>query len=190
MHIHPNKELLKTVFPDFLFNPQSIQNIAQFPTFLSTIRYFERLTETYFDAIPFEIQNEFILKRLKQLIEICRINPIWKERINQAIGKEKLNDFETFSAIPLTDKEIYTDLFSGKRPGMIVPIENGNFQIANSGGTASGRSSEIVFSKKELRDTYRWAGNFIGKHIISRYMEEQHAKWIGTTLSDSQLWSS
>ena len=106
MHIHPNKELLKTVFPDFLFNPQSIQNIAQFPTFLSTIRYFERLTETYFDAIPFEIQNEFILKRLKQLIEICRINPIWKERINQAIGKEKLNDFETFSAIALTEKEI------------------------------------------------------------------------------------
>ena len=190
LHIHPNKELLKTVFPDFLFNPQSIQNIAQFPTFLSTIRYFERLTETYFDAIPFEIQNEFILKRLKQLIEICRVNPIWKERIDQAIGKEKLNDFETFSAIPLTDKEIYTDLFSGKRPGMIVPIENGNFQIANSGGTASGRSSEIVFSKKELRDTYRWAGNFIGKHIISRYMEEQQAKWIGTTLSDSQLWSS
>lgn len=190
MNHHSNHELLQTVFPDFLLKPKNIQSIIQLPSFLSIIQHFERITEISFNRVPVETQNQLICKRITQLIEICRLNPIWKERINQSIGNDLLNNLETFSSIPLTDKEVYTDLFSGQRSGMIIPIENGNFQIANSGGTASGRASEIVFSKKELQDTYLWAGNFIGNYIVSKYMDEKQSKWIGTTLSDSQLWSS
>lgn len=190
MHHLSITELLKTVFPDFLLHPKTVQNILQLPSFLSTIHYFERISEVSFDTISLETQNQLILTRLKQLIEICRVNPLWKERINQTIGSDFLQNFEAFTNIPITDKETYTDLFSGTRKGMVVPIHNGNFQIANSGGTASGRASEIVFSKKELHDTYSWAGRYIGKHIIARYMDESQTKWVGTTLADSQLWSS
>ncbi|CAI3959284.1 Phenylacetate-coenzyme A ligase PaaK [Commensalibacter communis] len=73
-------------------------------------------------------------------------------------------------SIPITDKEVFTDLFIDQRIGMVVPIEKGEFQIASSSGATSGRASEIVYSRKELLDTYKRAGDFIGKHIVSRYI--------------------
>ena len=90
----------------------------------------------------------------------------------------------------LTDKETFTDLFTGTRPGMVVPIEHGGFEIVASGGTSSGRPSETVYDLAELRDTYALSGAFIGTHMLPPNIGEGRPRWLATTLADYQMWSS
>ncbi|WP_271834093.1 phenylacetate--CoA ligase family protein [Commensalibacter communis] len=190
MTINSINNLLKTTIPDHLMSPKNIEDVLKLPTFLSSIHSLQELIDKDFDSVDISLQESLVLRRLTQLVEICRINPVWKERINNRISYDKVTTYETFMSIPITDKEVFTDLFTDQRVGMVVPIEKGGFQIASSGGTTSGRASEIVYSRKELLDTYKRAGDFIGKHIVSRYMDLKQACWVGTTLADSQLWSS
>ncbi|MDI2090898.1 phenylacetate--CoA ligase family protein [Commensalibacter oyaizuii] len=184
------QEILETVIPESLLYPKNIDEILQLPTFLSRLNFSQTITGTSFDALDINVQEAVVLRRITQLVEICRTNPVWKDRINNVVGTDPITSFEAFMSIPVTNKEVFTDLFADKRIGMVVPVERGGFQIANSGGTASGRASEIVYSRQELLDTYKRAGTFIGQHIIEPYMDAKQACWVGTTLADNQLWSS
>jgi phenylacetate-CoA ligase len=76
------------------------------------------------------------------------------------------------------------------RPGMVVPLERGGFEIVASGGTSSGRPLETVYPLSELRDTYEVAGRFMGTYQLSNYLTGGDPKWLYTTLADYQMWSS
>lgn len=72
---------------------------------------------------------------------------------------------------------------------MIVPLSKGGFEIVASGGTSTGKPSETVYPLKELTDTYKLAGDFIGRHMLKTYLTSP-VKWLTTTLADYQMWSS
>lgn len=92
--------------------------------------------------------------------------------------------------IPLSDKDVQRDFFMESRPGMVVPLSRGGFEIVASGGTSGGRPLETVYSLRELRDTYEVAGRFMGTYQLGRFLTGTDPKWLCTTLADYQMWSS
>lgn len=164
--------------------------IAALPSFLTLLQNLEGRLDRPYAAFPCDWQDAVVFRRLRQLVEICRSNRIWRERIDSAIGHGPLMDYGAFRALPFVSKAEFAAMFTGSRDGLVVPLEAGGFQIASSGGTSSGAPSEIVYSRQELWDTYHWAGAFIGRHLLKRHIPEGSRPWIGTTLSDRDLWSS
>jgi phenylacetate-CoA ligase len=170
--------------------PASIEEVLRLPSFLETLRGVERMHGKPFAALSLAEQDEVILPRLRQLVHIALLNPCWRDRLNAAGASQGIQSFDEWQEIPITDKEAFGDLFTGTRPGLVVPLDQCGFEIVASGGTTSGRPSETVYSLKELRDTYEFAGAFIGRHLVPRYMGNSGPKWVATTLADYQMWSS
>ena len=186
----PQHELAETLLPATDLQPQSIDEVLALPSFSSVLRAAERRERTPFAALAAEWQDAIVERRLRQLVAICRLNPVWRQRIDAALPAGEWDGIEAFQAIPITDKETFREMFTDKRPGMVVPIERGGFEIVASGGTSSGLPSETVYPLDELQETYAWAGEFIGRHLIPRFMPEAGPKWVATTLADYQMWSS
>jgi phenylacetate-CoA ligase len=182
--------LAADVLPDGLIGRKAAGEVPALPSFLAAIRAAEARAGLTFGRFPVGAQNALVERRLRQLVEVCRTNSLWRARIDAAIGTAPLESFEAFQAIPATDKETAGRFFTGDRPGMVVPIATGGFQVATSGGTASGRPTEIVYPLDELSDTYRWAGQFIGRHLVNRHMPADAARWVACTLADHMMWSS
>lgn len=178
------------ILPDEMLAPRNLEEIAALPGFLTTLRAAEHRGGRLFGQLPPAFQNALIERRLSQLVNICRTNPLWRARIDGAVGSGPVTSFEAFQAIPPTDKETARQFFTGERPGMILPLSQGGFQVATSGGTASGKPTEIVYPLDELQDTYRWAGEFLGRHIVERHMPADAARWVACTLADHMMWSS
>jgi phenylacetate-coenzyme A ligase PaaK-like adenylate-forming protein len=184
------EQLSETVIPESQLAPDSVEAVLALPRFLHTLRDIERRTEVSYDRLPIDVQQKIVLRRLRQLVNIARLNPLWRERMSAAGLPNGIHDLEDFQAIPLTDKETFYEFFAGSRAGMVVPIERGGFEIVASGGTSSGKPSETVYSLKELLDTYELSGEFIGRHMMLRYLGENGPRWVATTLADYQMWSS
>jgi phenylacetate-CoA ligase len=184
------QEIAKKILPDAIMLPKTIADVTTLPPFIEALRAAEYTLRIPFDAMPSEFQQAIIARRLRQLVEICRINPLWRARIDGATPHGRELEKNNFQNVPCTDKETFRKMFTGLRPGMVVPIDHCGFEIVASGGTSSGQPSETVYPLGELQETYAWAGNFIGKHLIARFMPEPGAKWVVTTLADDQMWSS
>jgi phenylacetate-CoA ligase len=45
----------------------------------------------------------------------------------------------------------------------------------------------MVYSLRELHDTYKIAGKFIGEYMLKDYLAGDEPKWVATTLADFQL---
>lgn len=186
---HP-AELDALITPDMMAIPRNLDEVLALPSFLSVLRQAEQRAGCILDQMPRASQDALVLARLRQLVGLCRVNPLWRERIEAAVGDTSIDSFEAFQALPLTDKDVARTLFTGDRAGMVVPITQGGFEVVASGGTSSGAPSETVYPLDELQDTYDWAGAFIGRHMMSRYLPGEGAKWVATTLADYQMWSS
>lgn len=183
-------EFSKHFIPDNELKPKSIEEVLQLPSFSSKMKDYEVKSGEKYASLESEFQKAFTLRRLQQLTNIALLNPLWKEWIKPSGLKKGPASFEEWQQIPLCDKNSILDFFTGKRPGMVVPITHGGFEIVASGGTSSGCPSETVYSLKELQDTYKIAGNFIGNHMLKNYLTGDDSKWMITTLADYQMWSS
>ncbi len=167
-----------------------MDDVLALPSFLSALEAIEAQEKCRIEQLPLEAQDDLILGRLAALVDVCRVNPLWRARINDSIGDSPLNSFAAYQALPILDKDSFRDMFTGTRPGMVVPIDRCGFQIVASGGTSSGQPSETVYPLNELQDTYQWAGAFMGRHMMSSYLNGKCPKWVMTTLADYQMWSS
>lgn len=191
LHIAPSHHhFAHWVLPDTLMHPHSVEEVLVLPSFLATLQHAQTQLGCRMDEMPLETQAALVERRLSQLVSIARINPLWRERIDGAVGIGPVDTFEQFQALPLTDKDTFQRMFTEARPGMVVPIERCGFQVVASGGTSSGKPSETVYPLDELQDTYAWAGDFMGRHMMTRYLPGEGAKWVATTLADYQMWSS
>lgn len=188
--LRPAKEaqaaLAAAVLSDEQLEPGDVRSL---PAFLAVLRAVERRAGRRFEQLPAGEQDAVIERRLRQLVEVCRVNPLWRERIDGAIGSAPADTLAAFEQIPPTDKETARLFFTGDRPGMVVPITAGGFQVATSGGTSS-QPTEIVYPQDELQATYQCAGEFIGRHIIDRHLPADDARWVACTLADHMMWSS
>lgn len=182
--------LAEAVLPPELLRPLASSDVPALPAFFTALQAVEERAGLAFERLPAASQDAVVERRLRQLVEVCRTNPLWRERIDAAIGSGPLDSLAAFQSIPPTDKETARLFYTGERPGMVVPIARGGFQVATSGGTASGQPTEIVYPLDELQDTYRTAGAFIGRHIVEPHMPEGEARWVACTLADHMMWSS
>lgn len=178
------------VLPGTTLHPSTVDDVLALPSFLTSLLRAQTDARCRIDELSQESQAAIVERRLSQLVSISRINPLWRERIDSAVGTGPVENYEQFKALPLTDKEVFRQMFTETRPGMVVPIERCGFEIVASGGTSCGNPSETVYSLAELQDTYGWAGDFIGRHIMARHLIGVGAKWVATTLADYQMWSS
>ncbi|MEA2836312.1 MAG: hypothetical protein QOD89_862 [Bradyrhizobium sp.] len=177
------------ISPDEL-KPASVEDVARLPSFLGKLRACEKIFRTPYSEIGHPIQNALVLRRLQQMVNTLLLNPVWAERIKQAGFTTAPRDFEEWQAIPLSDKSVMREFYMGSRPGLVVPLSHGGFEIVASGGTSSGLPVETVYSLRELRDTYEIAGDFMGQHQLRDYLAGDDPKWVMTTLADYQMWSS
>lgn len=170
--------------------PRTAAAVAALPPFLSKIRQCERLFGARFAELDLALQDELILRRLQQMVNTLLLNPVWADRIRQAGLHAAPRNFDEWQAMPLADKSVMRDLYMGGRPGLVVPLTYGGFEIVASGGTGGGLPVETVYSLRELRDTYDLAGEFMGQYQLRDCLAGDDPKWLLTTLADYQMWSS
>ncbi|MDB5655651.1 MAG: hypothetical protein JWQ94_3264 [Tardiphaga sp.] len=178
------------LIPASELKPTSVAEVARLPSFLGKLRACERLFSSPYAEIGHPMQNALVLRRLQQMVHTLRLNPLWAERLNQAGLCDAPDDFEAWQAIPLSDKTVMRDFYMGARPGLVVPLQHGGFEIVASGGTSSGLPVETVYSLRELTDTYQLAGESMGRYQLRDHLAGTDPKWVMTTLADYQMWSS
>lgn len=181
---------LKTKFSHLFKRPHDFTDVMNLPSFYQDLCRLETLYHQSFDDMNIGLQNKFIILRLRQLVDICRLNLVWKKRINNVVGDDPVENLEQFQLIPITQKFDFLDLFGTEKKGLVFPLSKNGFLVAASGGTSSGQPSQIIYSLTELQETYKWAGRFIGRYITDFIFSSDKIRWLGTTLSDNQLWSS
>lgn len=171
-------------------NPADVDAVASTSSFARIMREYEKATGSTFAASPSELRAPLEFRRLQQLVNIALLNPMWRERLAGNGVTRMPETWEDWQRIPVCDKNSIVELFTGERKGMVLPLSRGGFEIVASGGTNSGIPSETVYSLRELADTYRIAGDFIGRYMLKPYLEDGNPKWLSTTLADYQMWSS
>ncbi|MER5862906.1 hypothetical protein [Kitasatospora sp. NPDC002040] len=184
------EELANWLIPDWEVKPESVDAIRLLPTFASKLRECERVCQTSYSQVSHRVQDALALRRVQQLVNTVLLNPLWRSRLAGAGVTGAPADWEAWQRVPLSDKELQRDFFMGARPGMVVPIGEGGFEIVASGGTSGGQPLETVYPLGELRDTYEIAGRFMGEHQLAHYLAGSDPKWLYTTLADYQMWSS
>ncbi len=183
-------ELVDKLIPATELRPGSTDDVARLPSFLSKLQECERICQVPYSELEHSIQNALVLRRLQQMFHTVMLNPLWRERITRAGLTSAPESFDTWQQIPLSNKDTQRELFMGSRPGLVVPLSKGGFEIVASGGTSSGLPVETVYSLRELHDTYRLAGQFMGNYLLHNYLTGDDPKWVFTTLADYQMWSS
>lgn len=185
--IQKTRELAEKLIPEEELRPGSVEAVTALPSFASKMRECERIHGTPYSALPHEVQDALVLRRLRQMVNTVRLNPAWRERLE---GHGDPATFEEWQRIPLSDKDVQRDLYMESRPGLVVPLDRGGFEVVASGGTSGGSPLEIVYAIRELHDTYRIAATFMGEHQLARHLTGDQPKWLFTTLADYQMWSS
>ncbi|MBO2445954.1 hypothetical protein J4573_02520 [Actinomadura barringtoniae] len=183
-------ELAARLIPDEELRPWSVDDVARLPSFASKLGECERICGVPYGETSHAIQDALVLRRLQQMVCSILLNPLWRERLNHFGIFAAPATFEDWERIPLSDKVVQRDMLMGARPGMVVPLERGGFQVVASGGTSDGLPLEVVYSLRELRDTYRIAGEFMGAQQLRGPLSGPEPKWLFTTLADYQMWSS
>lgn len=183
-------DLASRLIPDEELEPGSVRAVQALPSFAGKLRECERATGTPYAELPYPVQDALTLRRLRQMVNTVMLNPLWRGRLADAGISQAPASFEEWQRIPLSDKDLQRDYYMGDRPGMVVPLDAGGFEVVASGGTSSGKPLEIVYSLTELRDTYEIAGRFMGDYQLSRYLTGPGPKWLFTNLADYQMWSS
>ncbi|GHH86971.1 hypothetical protein GCM10018793_60910 [Streptomyces sulfonofaciens] len=184
------RELASWLIPDWEWRPDSIDVVEKLPSFASKLRECERVCNSPYSETAHDIQDALVLRRLQQVVNTVLLNPLWRSRLAGAGITKAPESYEDWQQIPTADKRTQRDLFMGTRPGMVVPLDRGGFEIVASGGTSDGSPLETVYSLRELRDTYEAAGRFMGTYQLGEYLRGSDPKWLYTTLADYQMWSS
>lgn len=183
-------DLVTRLIPKNELTPASIYDVARLPSFLGKIQACEKACQAPYSEIEHSVQNALVLRRLQQMTNSVMLNPAWRDLITRAGLTSAPESLEAWQQIPLSDKNMQQELFMGSRPGMVVPLSYGGFEIVASGGTSSGLPVETVYSLRELHDTYKLAGRFMGNYLLREYLAGPDPKWVFTTLADYQMWSS
>jgi phenylacetate-CoA ligase len=183
-------QMVRRLIPDKALKPATVDAVAALPSFRSVLRGCEAACDAPYGSLPDRVQDALVLRRLQQMFHTVMLNGVWADRLRRAGVTSAPTTLADWQRIPLSDKHAQADLFMGSRPGLVVPLDRGGFEIVASGGTSGGVPVESVYSLRELHDTYQWAGDFIGKHMLPRYLTGNDPKWLSTTLADYQMWSS
>jgi len=160
------------------------------PSFLSKMRSYEGAFGQPFDAMPLEVQETLVLRRLQQIINILFTNRLWRDRLSHYGFSSYPRSFEEWQSLPITDRDTLHHFYMGHREGQVVPLSHGGFEVVASGGTSGGLPIETVYSIKELRDTYALAGLFMDHYIFQKFFSSGIPRWVIMTLADNDMWSS
>jgi len=138
------EKLVNKLIPDEELAPSSVEEVLKLPSFFSKLKGIESSFDRPFGELKQDVQDALVFRRLQQLVNIALVNPLWKELLNNAgVDKAPINA-EEWQRLPIVDKTMMQPLFTGTRPGMVVPLSHGGFEVVASGGTSSGKPSEIV----------------------------------------------
>ncbi|MCX4670923.1 hypothetical protein OG453_30220 [Streptomyces sp. NBC_01381] len=183
-------ELAHWLIPDWELRPESVEAVTALPSFASKLQECERVCQAPYSEVSHEVQEALVLRRLQQMVNTVLLNPLWRDRLRGAGTLQAPDSYEAWQRIPLSDKDVQRDFFMESRPGMVVPLTRGEFEIVASGGTSGGRPLEVVYALRELKDTYEIAGRFMGAYQLAQHLGGSDPKWLFTTLADYQMWSS
>lgn len=181
---------------DRLFNaaeitPATIDEVIAQETFASKLKQCPALFGKPFHQIDLDTQNAIIFRRLQQMFNTLNLNPLWQERFRRSGVSETPQSFTDWQQLPITDRDTLHDFYMGKhREGVVVPLTHGGFEVVASGGTSGGLPIETVYSQRELHDTYEIAGHFMGNFVLPNFLQGDDPRWIITTLTDYEMWSS
>jgi phenylacetate-CoA ligase len=184
------EDLVTRLIPPTEMAPARADDVTALTPFLTVTNECAAALETPYSEIDHAVQEALVLRRLQQMVNTVRLNPAWRDRLAAAGVTAAPATYEEWQQIPPAGKDVQRELFMGSRPGLVVPLNRGGFEIVASGGTSSGQPVETVYSLRELADTYRVAGAFIGTYMLDAYLTGEEPKWLSTTLADYQMWSS
>jgi phenylacetate-CoA ligase len=182
---------LGRLFTEDEISPATVDDVIAQETFASKLRKCPGLFGKPFHRIDLETRNAVVFRRLQQIVNTMNLNPLWKERILASGVTDTPRNYEQWQQLPITDRETLNAFYMGKhREGVVVPLSQGGFEIIASGGTSGGLPIETVYSQRELHDTYEIAGHFMGTFVLPNYLQGNAPRWIITTLTDYEMWSS
>ena len=184
------QQIIEEIIPPEEMEPKTIDDVVELPSFMEKIAELEAIQGKPFSEIEEDIQNKLVFRRVQQMVNILKVNPLWKERIENSGITGTPQNFEEWQQLPITDRETLNEFYMGKRPGLVVPLTYSGFEIIASGGTSGGLPIETVYTLRELNDTYQMSGEFMDRYVLRNYLNQEEIKWIITTLSDYEMWSS
>jgi phenylacetate-CoA ligase len=182
--------LVERCLPEQSLTPRSVAEVLALPSFHAAMKTAATHRGRCFAAQEAELQEALVFRRAQQLIGILRVNPLWQERLDASGVKGLPRNAEEWQQLPITDRDTLNQFYMGRRAGQVVPLSHGGFQVIASGGTSGGLPIETVYSMRELRATYRLAGTFFDDFILPQYLTHAGPRWMVTTLSDYEMWSS
>ncbi len=185
-----HQKLVARLIPPAEMKPNSIDEVTRLPSFFEKIKTLEEHFQTSYAAIDHSSQNALVLRRLQQMLKTLMLNPVWSERIRKAGLEGGARDLEEWQNLPISDREDMRHLFMGSRPGMVVPLNHGGFEVVASCGTRSGEPVETVYTLSELQDTYKLVGDFMSEHVLADRLAGDEPEWAITSLADYLMWSS
>ncbi|MCF2530225.1 hypothetical protein [Yinghuangia soli] len=184
------RALAARLIPDREWRPASVDAVAKLPAFAAKMRECGRVSRTPYTELPHYVTAALELRRLQQMVHTVLLNPAWRDRLAAAGIDRAPATYEEWQDIPLSDKDVQREFYMGARPGLVVPLDRGGFEVVASGGTSSGSPLEVVYALRELADTYDIAGQFMGDYQLAAHFPPDGPKWLFTTLADYQMWSS
>lgn len=171
--------------------PANVDAVVAQETFADKLKQCPALFGKPFRQLDITTQNAIVFRRLQQMFNTLRLNPLWNDRLCEAGRSDVPRNFEEWQSLPITDRDVLHSFYMGKREGVVVPMNRGGFEIVASGGTSSGLPTETVYSQRELHDTYEIAGQFLGDFVLPNFLAgSDEPRWIITTLTDYEMWSS
>lgn len=141
----------------------------QYP-FKNALKEIEERRGKPFETIPFSQKEDFLLGRLDELVRIMRVNPVWREKLDET-GIAEVKDISDWCRVPISTRDDLNVLYTRTKDGLVIPYgyvddHNGHKVIASGG--SSGEPVITVYRTQELRDIGERAGRFWRRHVIGQ----------------------
>ena len=88
------------VLPETILHPCTVDDVLALPSFLASLLHAQTVIGCRIDELSHDIQAAIVERRLSQLVSIARINPLWRRRIDSAVGTGPVDNYEQFKALP------------------------------------------------------------------------------------------
>lgn len=132
--------------------------------FIKTLAEFELAHGLPFEQIPYEFRQPLILGRLNELVQIMKVNPVWRKRLHQSDTGQVCN-FEEWQNIPISTRADLQSGYTDSKDLLVIPWQYGGHKSVASGGS-SGEPIVTIYRESEFSDIGHRAGPFWRRNIF------------------------
>lgn len=163
---------------------EDVLQLEQSGSFYDELASIEHEAGAPFEMIPFPEKEEVLLNRLRTLVQVIKVNPIWNDRLQQA-GVTDITSWEDWQRVPITTRAELNEGYTTSKNMLVIPFEHGGYMPVSSGGS-SGKPIISLYRLSEMQDICKRAGQFWRRNL----MEQDEIVTFLNMMGNTNGWSS